>query len=126
MNVVALIGRTTKDIECTYTPQQMAVARFTLAVDDGYGEKKRTNFISCVAFGKTAENCQLYLKKGKKAGVQGHIQTGSYEKKDGTKVFTTDVIADRVEFLEWSKEDHGDIGDATPSGFAELNEDIPF
>ena len=124
MNNVALLGRLTKDPEVRYTGgENLAVARFTLAIDDGWGEKKRTNFIPVTAFGKTAENCEKYLHKGDRAGVTGKIQTGSYEK-DGRKVYTTDVIADRVEFFFESAEGKKDI----PKGYESLDEDsgIPF
>lgn len=125
MNQVVIIGRTTQDIECRYTANQKAVAKFTVAVDDGYGEKKRTNFINCVAFGSTAENCEKFLPKGKKVAVQGHIQTGSYEK-DGKKVYTTDVIAERVEFLEFTKPESVQQEEPTPQGFSAIDSDIPF
>lgn len=123
MNSVILIGRLTKDIELKYTTSQMAVARFTVAIDEGYGEKKKTNFINCMAFGKTAENMERFTGKGKKIGVQGRIQTGSYTNKDGATVYTTDVVADRVEFVEWGDKKQEQ---EAPEGFAAINEDIPF
>lgn len=138
MNSVILIGRLTKDIELRYTTSQMAVTKFTVAIDEGYGERKKTNFISCMAFGKTAENMERFTGKGKKIGVQGRIQTGSYTNKDGATVYTTDVVADRVEFLEWGDRPSGQgiqsgeaqyraqAADAIPEGFAAINEDIPF
>lgn len=101
MNSVVLIGRMTKDPEIRYSQnggESMAVARFALAVD----RKKKdagADFIGCVAFGKTAETIEKYCNKGKKLGIIGHIQTGSYEK-DGAKVYTTDVIVDQMEFVE--------------------------
>ena len=99
MNKTVLIGRLTKDIELRYSTgqNQTAVARFTLAVDR-IGKDKGADFISCVAFGKTAELMDRYLSKGSKVGIEGHIQTGSYEK-DGRKIYTTDVITERIEFL---------------------------
>lgn len=123
MNSVILIGRLTKDIELKYTTSQMAVAKFTVAIDEGYGEKKKTNFINCMAFGKTAENMERFTGKGKKIGVQGRIQTGSYTNKDGATVYTTDVVADRVEFVEWGDKKQEQ---EAPEGFAAINEDIPF
>ena len=76
----------------------MAVARFTIAINrmkkDGGAD-----FPNIVVFGKQAENCEKYLRKGSKVGIEGRIQTGSYEKDDGTRVYTTDVVAERVEFL---------------------------
>ena len=99
MNSVTLIGNLTKDVDLRYaTDSQTAIGRFSLAINSGYGDKKRTDYINIVCFGKTAENCEKFLRKGSKAGVRGRIQTGSYEGKNG-KVYTTDVIADEVEFL---------------------------
>ena len=139
MNNVSLIGRLTRDPEVRYTAgTQMAVAKFTVAIDDGFGEKKRTNFIPVTVFGKTAENCEKYLAKGRLVGVQGKIQTGSYTNKDGATVYTTDVVADRVEFLEWGEREGRSAAprqsagsgmggfDAAPEGFSAIDEDIPF
>lgn len=98
MNNVQLVGRITKDIELRYTASQTAVTRFTVAVD----RRKRdtgADFVRCSAFGKTAELMAQYVHKGDRIGVVGHIKTGSYER-DGQKVYTVDVIAESVEFLE--------------------------
>lgn len=97
MNCVQLIGRLTRDIELTY-PREKAVARFTLAVnrrrkDDG------ADFVSCVAFGKTAEILDRCVSKGQRVAVVGHIHTSSYEK-DGRKVYKTDVIVESFDFIE--------------------------
>lgn len=123
MNHVVLIGRTTKDIELRYSQNgNMAIARFSLAVDR-MSKDKGTDFISCIAFGKTAELLEKYVPKGRKVAVQGHIQTGSYEK-DGHKVYTTDVIVDRMEFCE-SKQGNENKPDA--DGFVPTaDEDLPF
>lgn len=102
MNVVALIGRLTKDPEIKRG--ETMVARYTLAVDR-MGEG--TDFIPCVAFGKSADFAQKYLKTGMKIGVSGRIQTGSYTNRDGQKVYTTDVIVDRHTFCESKKKDDG-------------------
>ena len=101
INSAILIGNLTRDPELRYSTgqNQMAICKFSIAVNDGYGEKQRTNYINIVVFGKTAESCGQYLSKGKKVCIRGHIQTGSYDHKDGYKVYTTDVIADQVEFL---------------------------
>ena len=100
MNSVILIGNLARDPELRYSTgaNQTAICRFTVAVNDGYGEKQRTSFIQIVTFGKTAENCEKYLAKGRKVAVNGRIQTGSYEK-DGRTVYTTEVVASNVEFL---------------------------
>ena len=129
MNSVNLIGRLTKDPELRYTQNQMAVASFTLAVDRVGAKEKTADFIRIIAFGKQAENCEKYLKKGRKCGIQGRIQTGSYKNKDGATVYTTDIAADRVEFLEWGDRAENapvDPGDEPPAGFDEIEDDIPF
>lgn len=99
MNNVILIGNITRDPDVRYTSAQdpVCVCRMSLAVNEGYGENQKTNYIPIVAFGRTGENCERYLKKGSKIAVQGKIQTGSYEK-DGQKIYTTEVVADKVEF----------------------------
>lgn len=109
MNSVALIGRLTRDPEIRYTGDQMAIATFSIAIDrpprrDGTRE---TDFPRITVFGRQAENCEKYLKKGRMVGVTGRIQTGSYTNKNGDKVYTTDIVADRVEFLEWGDREGG-------------------
>jgi len=103
MNSVTLIGRLTRDPEVRYTGEQMAIASFSIAIDrpprkDG---TKETDFPRITVFGRQAENCEKYLRKGRLVGIEGRIQTGSYTNKNGDKVYTTDVVASRVEFLEW-------------------------
>lgn len=99
MNNVILIGRLATEIDMNYTPNtQTAKATFTLAVDRPKKEEQSADFIRIIVWGKQAENCSRYIDKGKQVAVLGHIQTGSY-KKDGQTVYTTDVVADRVEFL---------------------------
>ena len=102
MNSVTLIGRLARDPELSYTPNtQTAVCRFTLAVDRPRrgGEDAGADFIRITVFGKSAENCDRYLSKGRQAAVHGRIETGSYKNREGVIVYTTDVIADNVEFL---------------------------
>lgn len=138
MNSVQLIGRLTKDPEVRYTTgqNQTAVARFTVAVSDGYGENERTSFINVVVFGRSAENCERYLAKGRQVGITGRIQTGSYEK-DGRTVYTTDVVAQRVEFIggSSSQEQKPIKTESEPieadtvegiAGFQQMDDDIPF
>ena len=124
MNSVNIIGRVCNDVELRYTPSQMAVVKLNVAVDDGYGEKKKTYFIPITVFGKQAENCEKFISKGNRIGVTGKIVTGSYEK-DGRKVHTTDVVADRVEFLERAEKSQPKENEY-PQGFAALDEDVPF
>ena len=103
MNSVVLIGRLTRDPEVRYTAgTQMAVCTFTVAIDRPVraGAEKQTDFPRVTVFGKQAENCERFLAKGRLVGVQGRIQTGSYTNKDGQRVYTTDVVAENVEFAE--------------------------
>lgn len=96
MNSVVELGRMTADPEIR-TNGENTVARFTIAVDR---YKEGTDFIKCVAFGKTAEFVEKYCKKGKKYLIDGRIQTGSYTNKEGKKVYTTDVVAEHIEFAD--------------------------
>lgn len=98
INLFVGIGRTTKDIDLRYSQNGTAVARFTLAINDRFN-KDEANFINCVAFKKTAELIAQYVKKGHQIGVEGRVQTGSYEK-DGQRIYTTDIIVNNVQFLE--------------------------
>jgi single-strand DNA-binding protein len=103
INRVILVGRLTKDPQLTYTPSGVAVARFTLAVNrnfSGANGEKEADFIQIQVWRKPAENTANFLKKGSLAGVEGRIQTGSYEGTDGKRVYTTEVVADSVQFLE--------------------------
>lgn len=148
MNSVVLIGRLTRDPEVRYiSSSQTAVATFSVAIDRPIraGGEKQTDFPRVTVFGKQAENCEKYLAKGRLVGVQGRLQTGSYRNKDSVTVYTTDVIADRIEFLEWGdRTQHGsdrtvgrdyqeicrerdeDIQEEMPDSFQAIDEDVPF
>ncbi|MFJ7971301.1 single-stranded DNA-binding protein [Psychrobacillus sp. NPDC096389] len=110
INRVVLVGRLTKDPELRYTPSGVAMARFTLAVNRTFtnqqGEKE-ADFINCLVWRKQAENAANFLRKGSLAGIEGRIQTGSYEGQDGKRVYTTDVVADSVQFLDPKNTDRG-------------------
>lgn len=106
MNIVGLVGRLTKDPDVRMNQSGKSVCRFTVAVDRLSQNGNQADFISCTAFGKIAENMGRYLGKGSKVGVSGSIKTGSYENQNGQKVYTTDVWADRVDFLD-SKPQNG-------------------
>lgn len=142
MNSVILIGRLTRDPEVRYTASQMAVASFTLAIDRPVrsGSEKQTDFPRVTVFGKQAENCERYLQKGRLVAVQGRLQTGSYKNKDGVTVYTTDVVADRVQFLEWGDRPSGgssfrrdespdfnsSVDEERPDSFQLIDDDVPF
>jgi single-strand DNA-binding protein len=128
MNKVTLIGRLTKDPELKFTPGSgNAVANFTLAVDRRFTKdgQKEADFIPVVVWGKQAESTATYVSKGKLIGVAGRIQVRSYDAKDGTKRYVTEVIADEVQFLEFGNKAPDSIED-----FSDLQPvdtgDIPF
>ena len=107
MNNVVLIGRLTKDPQIRYTSgSNTAVASFTIAIDRPVkqGEQKQADFPRIIVFGRQAESCEKYLEKGMRVGISGRIQTGSYQNRNGDTVYTTDVVANRVEFLEWKNQ----------------------
>ena len=126
MNIVILTGRLTKDPEVRYTTSQMAVCNLLIAVDRPVkpGAEKQSDFPRVIAFGKTAENCGNYLAKGSMIAVHGYLQTGSYQNKNGDTVYTTDVVANRIEFLEKAKKKPAP--DPQQESFAEIDEPIPF
>lgn len=141
MNNTVLIGRLTRDPELRYIPNSgAAVTKFTLAVDRGLSKEKKNemeakgqptaDFIQIVVWGRMAENCANHLAKGRLTAVQGRIQTGSYEDKDGKRVYTTEVVANNVEFLEWGDKPkaQGDDWGGGMDGFHQVGsgEDIPF
>lgn len=105
MNRAIIVGRLTRDPEIRYSAgsEPMAIANFTLAVPRWNDEE--ADFIRCVAFGKKGEFAENYLFKGTKVILEGHIVTGKYEHKDGYTVYTTDVVADSIEFAESKKEE---------------------
>lgn len=140
MNKVIEIGRLTRDPEVRYSQGEnaTAVAKFSLAVDRRFkrdGEQS-ADFINHVAFGKTAEFVEKYLKKGTKVGVVGRIQTGSYTNKEGQKVYTTDVVVEEIEFAESKNSNSGNSTDNTANqgkindGFVNIPDDsadeLPF
>lgn len=144
MNSVNLIGRLVRDPELRYSQSGTAVLRFTVATDrklskDKKEEAQRNNqptadFISCTAFGKTAETIASYHSKGSQIGVEGRIQTGSYEK-DGRTVYTTDVLVNSITFIGSKNNSNGgnqqnsynSQDDYNDEGFYPVdNDDIPF
>ena len=124
MNSVVLIGRLSNDGKYTETTDGMQIYKMTVAVDREFKKEggQTADFIGVTVFGKQAENCEKYLSKGKMVGVRGRIQTGSYTNKEGKTVYTTEVIADRVEFLS----PKGGEPTETTDSFAAINEAVPF
>lgn len=143
MNSVSLMGRLTRDPEVRYTANtQMANARFVVAVNRKLSKEKRqeaenngyptADFISCVAWGKTAENIGNYFKKGQRIAVSGHIQTGSYENQQGQRIYTTDVVVDSFDFVESNSsstnnnQGYSNPADLGMSGQESFDSDLPF
>lgn len=124
LNSVILQGRLVADPDVRYTQDQKVVARFRIAVNRFKNDE--TDFINCVSFGKTAELIEKYFKKGSEILVNGRLQTGSYTKEDGTKVYTTDVIVNEINFCG-TKSDNNSESVATPSQNTQDNNflDIP-
>lgn len=107
MNKVCLTGRATKDIELRYTTNSVAVSSFTIAVNRNYKNENgdyETDFINCVAYRKTAELLNSYVKKGDMLGIEGSVRTRNYDDKDGKKVYVTEIMVDSVDFLQSKKE----------------------
>jgi len=137
MNKVVLVGRLTRDPDF-HSTQNSCYARFSVAVDRKYKQdgQPTADFPSCLAWGKTAEFVDKYFKKGQRIGVEGRIQTGSYKGKDGNTVYTTDVVAESVEFVENKRDSQGGAaGQPAPprtddDGFmnipAGIDEELPF
>lgn len=129
MNRIILIGRTTAEPELKYLPNGgTAVTNFTLAVDRNYKREGQptADFIPVVIFGKQAESTAQYVGKGKMVGVSGRLQVRSYDAKDGSKRYVSEVIADEVKFLEWAEK----TNNYNIDGFTDLTPiddgDIPF
>ena len=137
MNKVMLMGRLTRDPDVRYSQGENAstIARFSLAVDRRFNNSEQTaDFISCIAFGKTAEFIEKYFIKGTKIVIEGRIQTGSYTNKDGQKVYTTDVVCEQVEFAESKNNSSSNENQNRPNvnsdGFMNIpdgiDEELPF
>ena len=143
MNNVVLIGRLTRDPELRYIPNTgTPVSTFSLAVDKQHSKDKKqefeakgqptADFINIVVWGKQAENCANYLAKGRLTAVQGRIQSRTYDAKDGTRRYVTEVVAERVEFLEWGNDRNSNASDSNTDslgidGFDPVDDDnIPF
>lgn len=137
MNRVILIGRLARDPELRFTASGKAVATFSMAVNRPFSKEKEADFFNIVVWGKTAENCANYLAKGRLVGLEGRLQSRSYEAQNGEKKYVTEVVADNVEFLEWGSKDgqapakkDNDFGsvDIDINDFQAMDddEDIPF
>ena len=128
-------GRLVKDVELRFVPNSgTAVGRFTIAVNRDFKKQgePEADFFNCVCFGNIAENTAKYVNKGCRVLVEGNLKTGSYENKEGQKIYTTDIICNKVEFIDFMKEDKGQTPKQNTqddfSGFQAIDDDseIPF
>lgn len=123
MNKCFIIGRMVRDPEIRQG--EKTVVKFTVAVDRKY-DKDKADFISCVAFGKTADFIYNYFHKGSKIVIEGRWQTGSYENKEGQKVYTNDCVVESVEFGESKKVDKAEIAKDSADDFMNIGDECPF
>lgn len=137
INNVVLIGRLTRDVELRYTPSNIAVATFNLAVNRNFknqdGERE-ADFINCVMWQKSAENLANWTRKGMLIGITGRIQTRSYENQQGKRVYVTEVVADNFQLLESRNKsaNHSSMDEQMPPAFENSqpmdisDDDLPF
>ena len=138
MNKIMLVGRLSRDVELAYTQkEQKPVAKFGLAVDNGYGDNKSTDFFNVTVFGKQAENADKYLAKGRQIALCGRVHINQYEK-DGQKRSYTEVIAEQIDYIGGNNNSESKNAPKSeapkneapmrqPDGFLQMeDEDIPF
>lgn len=132
MNSVALVGRLTKNPIVTYTQNKSSITKFSIAVDRRFKAdgQPSADFINVVVFGKTGEFVEKWFHKGDPISITGRIQTGSYTKQDGTKVYTTDVIAESAEFVPGKPQNQSQEPEQVNEGFMQINAEdeagLPF
>ncbi|MFZ5968266.1 MAG: single-stranded DNA-binding protein [Bacillota bacterium] len=133
MNQVILIGRLARDPELRFTAGSgKAVATFSIAVDRPFSKEKEADFFRVVVWGKQGEHCANYLSKGRLVAIQGRLQNNNYETQSGEKRYSTEVVADQVQFLDWGNKNEsrgfGGPSDIDTDGFQAIEEDddIPF
>jgi single-stranded DNA-binding protein len=128
MNNVTLMGRLTRDPELKYSQAGKAYCRFTVAINREFN-REEADFINCLAFGKTAETIAEWLGKGRRIALQGRIQTGNYENKNGEKVNTFEVVADRFEFVDSARSEtskNQSYSNNNNDDVLDDNDDFPF
>lgn len=132
INQVLLVGRMTRNLELRYTSNEKAVGNFTLAINRRFKNQNgeyETDFIDCVVFGKQAETMAQYTKKGDLIGVEGSIQKRTYEDKEGNKRYTTEIMVEKITFLQTNKKSEATQNDPYKE-FGEIveneNLELPF
>lgn len=123
MNSVDLVGRLVRDPEVKYTGDQMCVATFTLAIRR---DKDNADFPRVKVFGKQAEAIEKYIRKGRMLAVHGRVATGSYKKENGETVYTTDIVASQIDFVDSAPKQEEKKPEQRQVDFAALDEDVPF
>lgn len=142
MNTVVLIGRLARDPELRFTASGKAVATFSVAVNRPFSKTNEADFFNIVVWGRIAENCANYLAKGRLVGIEGRLQSRSYETQTGERRYVTEVVANQVEFLEWGNKGNqrnqtNEVSDKTDDfGSSDINlddfqaidedDDVPF
>lgn len=127
VNKIILMGRLTKDVEVRYTQtNNTMVASFTLAVNRRFSKEKEADFINIVAWSKLGEFCSKYFKKGQQVVVVGRLQTRTYDKEDGTKVYITEVVAEESYFADSKREDTTADFENTFGTVANTDDMLPF
>lgn len=137
INNVTLVGRLTRDPELKYTPSNIAITTFNLAVNrnfKGVNEEREADFINCMIWRKQAENFANWVKKGNLVGITGRIQTRNYENQQGQRVYVTEVVADTFQLLEKrdNTANNSNIEEQMPQSFGATNpldisdDDMPF
>ena len=129
INNVVLVGRLTKDVELRATPSGANVCNFTLAVDDYNGKENIAYFVECVAWNKQAEFISNYCKKGHLVGVTGKLTTRSYDRKDGTKAYVTEVLCNNVQSFQPKSDEQNSVKEKVveeDNSLTFLPEDLPF
>ncbi|HFU4362859.1 TPA: single-stranded DNA-binding protein [Streptococcus suis] len=136
INNVTLIGRLTRDVELRYTPNNVAVGAFTLAVNRNFKNAaggREADFVNCVIWNKQAENLANWTKKGHLIGITGRIQTRSYENQQGQRVYVTEVVAESFQILEKrdNSANYSSMEEQMPPNFAGqpmdiTDDDLPF
>ena len=124
LNKVILMGRLTKDPEIRHTNSGKAVASFTIATDNGYGDDKKTDFINCVAWEGTAVFIEKHFTKGQLIIIDGRISTRNYEDREGRKIYVTEVLVKEVHFGGSKKKDETESDDLVP--LDNIPDDLPF
>ncbi|SET75405.1 single-strand binding protein [Natronincola peptidivorans] len=124
MNIVALIGRLARDPELRFTASGKAVATFSIAVNKPFSKTNEADFFNIVVWEKSAENCANYLSKGSLVGVEGRLQSRSYETQAGDKRYVTEIVANRVEFLEWGNKENKTNNNSNNNKSADKTDDF--